>query len=187
MSSITDRYATAVHSSNLASDPDTTRSDSDVLGAMGFAGKPWLTDPGGHVRRRGSPLGAALLRLFMGDNHASSTIVEILAAKADGKAHRTGVDITRLEAEDLARKVLAWHRDGICRPCGGHGVQIIPGTTTLSGANCTHCGGSGRLRLDRHIVLQHLDLAQWLLAEMDREMGVAGPLAMRALAPRLDL
>ena len=40
MSRITDRYASAVRSSNLRSKADTNMSDSDVIGAAGLAAAP---------------------------------------------------------------------------------------------------------------------------------------------------
>jgi len=171
---IVDRYSTAVHSSNLGSKPDTTASDSDVLGAAGLAA-------------RRVPLGVALMRLLAGDNHASADVVRILADKAVGKAYRMGNECGRAEAEDLARAVLAWHRHGACKPCGGHGVQVIPGTTTLGGKECPACRGTGRLRLEKHVGMVRLELARWLASEVERELAFAGPAAMKALAPSLTL
>lgn len=172
---ITDRYATAVRSRNLGSNPKTTFSDSDVLCAVGLAGKR-------------VPLGTALMRLLSGDNRAGSDIVRILADKAVGKAFRmSGADCPRPEAEDLARAVLAWYRDGTCRVCSGHGVLLIPGTTTLGNHECPACRGDGRIRLDRRISLARLELARWMVAEVERELAIAGREAMTRLAPRLDL
>jgi len=170
---IIDRYASAIRSSNLGSKPDTLSSDSDVLGAAGLAAKR-------------SPLAIALLRLFCGDNHASTAVVGILADKAVGKAYRMGNECSRVEALDISAAVLAWHRDGTCKVCGGHGVKLIPGTTVLSGDPCTVCLG-GRIRFDRQFPVARLDLARWLAAELDREQAIAGADAMRALAPKLDL
>src|SRR5688572_14309198 len=111
---ILDRYSGAVRSSNLRSEPDTTYSDSDVLGAVGLAA----------VRR---PLAAALTRLFMGDNHAAQQIVCILAEQVRDKAIASDVDLKPTQAQDMARAVLAWHRDGVCKTCNGHGFDLIPG------------------------------------------------------------
>lgn len=170
--SITDRYAGAIRSSNLGSKPDTTYSDSDVLGAAGLAGKR-------------SPLAMALLRLFCGDNHASGKIVDVLATSAVGKAYRMGNECGQVEARDIAAAVLAWHRDSACKACGGHGVRLIPGTTTLGGERCGQCR-DGRIDFDGQFSLMRLDLARWLAAEVDREQAIAGKEAMRMLAPRLD-
>lgn len=174
MMRIMDRYAGAVRSSNLGSRPDTTYSDSDVVGAAGLAAKR-------------APLGIALMRLFSGDNHASGEIVRILSGKAVGKAYRIGNEITHVEADDVARSVLAWHRDGACKPCGGHGQKLIPGTTTIGDDTCPACRGSGRVLFDRQFGAERLELARWLVAELEREMAIAGPEAMRMLAPRPDL
>lgn len=171
---IADRYATAVYSSNLGSKPDTTSSDSDVLGAAGLAA-------------RKVPLGIALMRLLSGDNHASADVVRILADKAVGKAYRMGNECGRAEAEDLGRAVLAWYRHSTCGACNGHGVLVIPGTTTLGNHECPACGGTGRRRLERDVAKLRLELARWLVAEVERELAFAGPEAMRALAPSLDM
>lgn len=174
MSSIIDRYSSAVRSRDMSSRPLTTHSDSDVMGAAGLAGKR-------------APLGMALLRLFVGDNHAAAAIVEILAAKAIGKAYRMGRECGRVEAEDISRAVLAWHREGSCKPCGGHGVKIIPGTTTLGNETCKSCAGTGRLLFDRQFTPARLELARWLSAEIYREQASAGPKALRMLAPRFEI
>lgn len=169
-----DRYAPATRASNLGSKPDTTSSPSDVLGAAGLAAKR-------------VPLGIALMRLLSGDNHASADVVRILADKAVGKAYRMGNECGRAEAESLAQAILAWYRHGVCTTCNGHGVQLIPGTTTLGGKECPACRGTGRLRLEKHVGMLRLDLARWLAVEVERELAFAGPEAMRALAPSLTL
>jgi hypothetical protein len=171
---MTDHYARAVNASSLVSKPDTTHSATDVLGAHGLAAKR-------------VPLGVALLRLFVGDNHAAGMIVNILADKAVGKAYRLGDEIGRVEAEDMARAVLAWHRDNRCKVCGGHGLKLIPGTTTLGDEPCRPCRGSGRIPFDMNFTLMRLGLARWLAAEIEREQAKAGPAALAALAPRLQL
>lgn len=170
---ISDRYAGAVHSRNLAAKREAV-GDVDVLGAVGFAAKT-------------NPLGMALLRLFVGDNRAAGQIVSILATKAIGKAYRLGNEIGRVEAEDIARAVLAWHRDGRCKHCGGHGVRIIKGTKTLGDELCHECRGAGRLPFDSAFNLARLELARWMAREIGKEQATAGTEAMERLAPRLDL
>ena len=170
---IIDRYASAIRSSNLGSKPDTNQSDSDVLGAAGLAAKR-------------SPLAIALLRLLCGDNHSAMSVVGILADKAVGKAYRMGNECGRVEAWDISAAVLAWYRDGTCKICGGHGVKLIPGTTTLGGEKCHACK-DGKIRFDQQFTMVRLDLARWLAAELDREQAIAGADAMRALAPRLEI
>lgn len=174
MSKVLDRYASAVHSSNLSSKPDTTYSDSDVLGAAGLAGKR-------------NALAMALARLFSGDNTAAHDLVRTLAEMAWGKAHSMGVKVKRTQAVDMARAILAWHRDGACRPCGGHGFELIAGTRTVGGTACRVCRGTGKLLFDRQFPLERLGLARWLLSEIEREQGKAGSAAMAKLAPKLEL
>ena len=168
-----DRYSSAIHSSNLKSKPDTHSSDSDVLGAAGLAGKR-------------APLAMALLRLLSGDNHASRDVVDIMAGMLDGKAYRMQVELTRVEAADMARAVLAWVRDGVCTPCGGLGFQRIEGAPSLSEHVCQACRGTGKRPFEREFPMVRVLLAQWMLAEVERELATAGPAAMAALAPRLE-
>lgn len=176
---IQDRYATAVRSSCLTVDERTRMSDTDVLGAMGLADRA--------LTAAGHPLSVALERLFAGDNKASTTIVEVLMQMARGKAPALRTDITTAQARDMAKACLAWHRDGTCKPCGGHGQHVIPNTTTLGGAICKPCRGSGRVPFEKQFRHEWRELARWLVAEMEREQGRAGPAAMQAIAPRLDL
>lgn len=172
--SIIDRYSSAVRSSNLLSKPDTTWSDSDVIGAAGLAAKH-------------NPLAIALTRLFTGDNSAAASIVQILSDAVWEKAKRDKIKLRRVQADDMARAVLAWFRDGVCKACGGHGYTLIEGTRTVGDHACRSCHGTGKLSFDSQFALERLLLARWLLAEVEREQAIAGSAAMAALAPRLDL
>ncbi len=172
--SYTDRYSTAVRSKHLKHDAE-HEVDVDILGAAGMAGKR-------------SPLAMALLRLFVGDNTMAREIVQIMAGMLVGKAwHLQRVELARVEAEDIAGAGLAWHRDGTCKACGGHGFLVIAGTTSIGEHACPHCRGTGRLPFDREFSMERLELARWLLAEVERETAKAGPAAMASLAPRLEL
>lgn len=144
----------------------------DVVGAVGLAGKR-------------APLATALLRLFVGDNRAARDIVHIMAGMLVGKAYRLGHEIARVQAEDMARAVLAWHRDGRCKHCDGHGFLKLEGAPGLSDQQCTHCRGNGRIPFDRQFPMDRLELARWMAAEVDREQQIAGVEAMRCLAQRM--
>lgn len=170
---INDRYAGAIRSSNLEVDERTTYSDTDVLGAMGLASRDY-------------PLAVALERLFAGDNAASADVVDELAQLVRGKAPAMRIKVTELQATDLASACLAWHRDGVCKPCGGHGFMRIPGTTTIGTNECKPCRGVGKVRFETQFRLEMRGIAAWLVAQMEREMSRAGPAAMQKLAPTLD-
>ncbi len=144
----------------------------DVVGAVGLAGKR-------------APLATALLRLFVGDNRAARDIVHIMASRAVGKAYRLGHEIARVQAEDMARAVLAWHRDGRCKHCDGHGFMKLDGAPGLSDQQCSHCRGTARVPFERQFPMERLELARWLAAELDREQQIAGAEAMRCLAQRV--
>lgn len=170
-----DRYSGAVRASSLKGEPDTYASNTDVLGAAGLAAKR-------------NPLALALLRLFVGDDTMAREIVSLMAGMLVGKAwHFDGLVLPRAKAEGMARAVLAWHRDGVCRACGGHGFMLIPGTTSLGEHACPACHGTGRVPFVPELSEPYSTLCEWLRAEIERETAKAGPAAMACLAPRLDL
>jgi hypothetical protein len=166
-----ERYSAAVHSDNLAVDPRSTWSDSDVLGAAGLA-----------ARHQG--LGVALTRLFAGGK--PQEVVEILTELAFKRARTLKVKVSQVQAKDLATAVLGWYRHGTCTHCGGVGYQRIAGTPKL-GDTCGHCQGTGRLPFDKQFMGETRELARWLSGEIDRSQAAAGSAAMAMLAPRLDL
>lgn len=167
--SILDRYASAVHSSNLRSQPNTTFSDPDVIGAFGLAGKR-------------EPLGVALARLLLGDNKAANDVVRQLADMTRSKFHH----IKQVQAEDMARAVLAWNRHGVCQECNGHGYQVIPGSPSLSDIECKACHGTGKVLLHKQFRKDHQDAALWMQGQIEAVQSTAGQAAMKSLAPSLD-
>lgn len=170
---IQDRYATAIHSSCLTVDERTSFSDTDVLGAFGIAAKT-------------HPLAVELERLFSGDNNASESVVSVLSVMVRQKANGMRLKMAETQADDMARACLAWHRDGVCKPCGGHGKLLIVGTKTHGERDCQVCKGAGKRAFDREFHESMRALAGWLVSEMEREQAKAGPAAMRAIAPSLD-
>lgn len=173
MTQLLDRYASAIRSSHLRSEAGRV-TDVDVLGAAGIAAKR-------------SALPMALARLFVGDARAADEIVGILSALLRDRSMHTAPDLKRTQADDIARAVLAWHRDGVCKPCGGHGYERIDGTPALSERECGACQGTGRRLFERQFRAAWRPHARWLLSVVEVEMSEAGPAAMRALAPSLEL
>lgn len=171
---ITERYASAINSRTLTVDPKTTMSDTDVLGAYGLAAKR-------------APLAVALSRLLAGDNRAQALIVDHLADDAWRHARHLRVKCSPVEAADLARACLAWYRHGACKPCGGHGKLKIPGSVTLGVDDCPACRGFGKMPLEAHVIDRHRELASRLVVIMERELATAGPAAMAALVPKMEL
>lgn len=191
---ITERYAVAINAKSLVVDERTTFSDSDVLGAMGLAAKRlasgWVTtgpDEGYAIRE--APLAVPLQRLLSGDNKAAHEVVAILAGMVWSRAEsqRLKPKVTRVMAHDMACGCLAWHRHGTCKECGGHGYELIPGAPMHSERPCKKCHGAGKVPFENQFRHEHVEMARWLLSEMERAMGRAGPVAMAAIAPRLEL
>jgi hypothetical protein len=181
---ILDRYASAVHSSNLKSRPETTMSDTDVLGAFGIADRR-LSSGEDHFSKH--PLAVPLERLFAGDGAAAGVIVQILGGIIRSKAKALRIDMTVLQASDMARVALGWFRNPSCKVCGGHGFKVIANTKTLGDSKCRPCNGSGKVQLELAFRVEQRELVRWTMAQMEREANMAGPAAMKALAPFLDL
>ncbi|MDR6538853.1 hypothetical protein [Variovorax soli] len=183
---IIERYASAMRSTNLKSEERTNFSDSDVLGAMGLADRDLQRghdSEGNRVWR--APLAVALQRLFLGDNSASVQVVEILSDLAWRQARRLRVKLNQAQARTMAQACLAWHRDGRCKPCGGHGLLVIPGTKTLGTNKCPACGGEGTIPFEIQFQREQRELAAWVVAEMERNQSEAGPRAMDKLRDRM--
>lgn len=171
---ITDRYASAVHSSNLKSEERTQYSDTDVLAAMGLAS----------IRHE---LAWSLARIFSGDDTAAARVVQVLAVMVRFKAAELRIRMARTQSEDIAQACLAWFRNGTCRPCGGHGKLIIKGSNTLGSQDCKVCKGRGKVPFDRQFHESWREIARWLVAEMERELPKVFVEAAKKIAPSLDL
>lgn len=169
--SILDRYASAVRSSNLRSQPNTTFSDPDVIGAFGFAGKH-------------EPLGVALQRLFTGDNTAAKSVIDVLADKLlgqfSGKLNAAG-------SRRVAAAVLEWNRNSVCPVCHGSAYEVVPGTPSLSDKECKACRGTGKKLFQKQFHKSDLTYADWAQVQIEIAQSRAGQEAMKAIAPSLDL
>lgn len=167
---ILDRYASAVHAKSLKSDPRTAWSDTDVLGAAGYAAKH-------------QPLGIALARMLSGGG--TSSVIEVMTDHVFERSFKVKCRVTELQARDIATAVLSWYRFGTCQPCGGTGYKLIPGTPSL-GDECPRCRGTGKIDFDAQFRDDWLGLAKWLAGEIEKSQAQAGDAAMRALASSMD-
>lgn len=168
---VLERYNTAIHASSLKPDANTTYSDLDVIGAAGLAA-------------RYEPMGIALARMLGGGGQGD--VIAVMAEAAFKRARTMGVKVNRIQADDISKAVIAWFRDGRCDPCGGTGFKIIPGTPSL-GDDCPSCKGTGKLPFESQFRQEWQDLARWLRGEVERSQANAGILAMKKIAPSLDL
>lgn len=196
MASINNRYASAVHSSNLKHTSELNKlddqgqsSDADVLGAMGIADRRLSkgVDHTGRPTFDKHPLSVPLERLFAGDDSAAAEIVRLLTDVILGKANATRVDLTPVQAKDMARATLGWFRQSACKECGGHGFKIIPGTKTLGDSRCAPCMGTGKIQLEVAFRANQRELVRWVMTQLEREAGQAGPAAMKALSSTMEL
>lgn len=168
------RYATAIHSDDLTSSPKTKWSDSDVLGAAGFAAKA-------------HPLSAALYRVILGDNRAVEDAVRLLSGSAiSAMWYRRKLRVSQEKARHGAMIVIAWYRNNTCRPCDGTGYakeRDAPVRINI----CSSCNGTGKTRLDTLVPDSMAEIVDWMAAEVDRRQHEFGPAAMASLANKLDL
>lgn len=194
------RYASAVHSSNLTvksaknntEDAETVIGDPEVLGAYGLADRNLVE---GRERGRDgkwrsitpAPLAVPLERLFAGDARAAHEVVRVLAGLAFEESRRLGVKLSQVQSEDMARATLAWYRNGTCKPCGGRGKPLIKDSPVQSANDCDACGGTGKIKFERHFRYEWKPLAVWLRDRLDEESSKAGPAAMRTIAGKMDL
>lgn len=181
---ITNRYASAIHSSNLKSRDEVYDGDTEILGAFGIADRR-LSSGEDHYTKH--PLAVPLQRLFNGNGAAASEIIGILAKLIQGKAVRLRVSVTAGQAREIARIILGWFRSPACRACGGHGFKIIRNTTTVGDSRCRPCNATGKIQLELLFKERERELVRWAIARMELEAGMAGPVAMKALASQMEL
>ena len=192
---ITDRYASAVHSSSLKVSRERDKAanshveDTDALTAFAWADRDLSRgmDANGNSVKT-SLLAVALQRLFAGDSRAVPFIVDTMADMVWRRAREPSmrVKVNRQQAHDMACACLAWSRNGTCKACGGHGKTLIPGSRSFSGHDCQVCAGTGKIPFAKEFRMEHRELAAWLVDQVEREAGRAGPAAMRRLADNLN-
>jgi hypothetical protein len=169
---IAERYASAIHSGNLAVSSRTASSPTDILAAAGAA-----------TRER--PLASILLRWFAGDYNVLYDLAALSTQMLTTKAwHKSKVKLRRPQAERIVSDVLVWYWVSTCAFCKGRGYKVISGSPHLSDKLCPGCGGRGRKLAEVDFGKYH-DLASWLIQEYEREHGLA--LAKMGVAIRKNL
>ena len=181
---IINRYASAIHSSNLKSKAETYSGDVEILGAFGIADRR-LSSGVDHYTRH--PLAVPLQRLFNGNGAVAGEIIRILAGMIYGKSIRLKVDMTDGQSRDMAKVILGWFRSPRCRVCGGHGFKIIRNTTTVGDTRCRPCNATGTIQLELLFPEKYRELVRYAIARMELEAGMAAPVAMKALASKMEL
>lgn len=194
---IQDRYASSINSSNLRNGEvkgyeGQSTQDTTLLGAMGLAARALeegrvVTGPGTFREVKPAPLSAPLARVLAGDHLAVRQVLETLGTMAFEQSWVLKVKIDRVQALDMARACYAWYRHGTCKPCGGHGKTMIPGTKSLSDHDCQPCRGTGKLAFEKAFRHEHRELARWVVAEFDRQAGRAFGIAAQKIAPSLEI
>jgi hypothetical protein len=167
MPTTNERYLAAIGSRDLKHNARGT-ADIDVVGAVGMTGKH-------------HELGVVAVRFAAGDNQAGERAVQLMVEKVIGRAWRASRQrLSKGTAQQIARTVLAWSRDGRCKPCDGLGFGKVPGAPALSSVACTHCNGSGRVSL-AGAAGEHHAAAAWLAEELDHAVRLLGSCTRRKL------
>lgn len=166
--SISERYSTARQTSDLTVSPLTSMAPADVLGAVGMAAKD-------------KEIEVAILLMevtYQGRSQSRNKLADILGNQLNARMAKD----RRLKGNAwvIAKEVLAWHLDGVCKPCGGLGYEKIPGTPTLSDRLCPVCEGNKRVALP-HDSLAHT----WLANHVERLTAIAGGEVMKRLASQI--
>ena len=165
-----ERYASAVNTSTLKSDPLTFQSNFDCIAAAGMVAKTL-------------PLGIALARMLSGGG--AGCVIEELSGMGFRRARTKNIKISSEQARAVATAVLSWYRHGTCQPCGGTAYRTIPGTPSL-GDECTHCRGTGRMPFEQQFRQEWQPLARWLHAEIERTQTSAGLASTKLIAQQMD-
>jgi hypothetical protein len=173
MSSIQERYAQAIRSSNLTCDVNTTFSDLDVIGAMAFAdARLSRRDEWGRSR----PGACGISRLLAGDDREAKRAVQSVAHRVWARAASAGFDLVWKDAENIAKSCFAWMEHGGCRICAG---------SMSKRATCSNCDGSGRISFVKGFSAEHYPFAKWAVQEIVADLSVAGAEAGRAIAEQM--
>lgn len=167
---ITERYTRASDTHDLRLRP--SGCDADVLLAAGYAARH---DTKGAVALR-------LWRLRAGDRGGFGELVRecsgwICAGLATPVRDRPRLPhIKRVEADDVAARVLRWWRHNQCMTCHGRGSPMIPSSQRLDvSRECTSCHGTGRSLVERVVAAKYREHARYLASElesMDARIGV---------------
>jgi len=163
---ISERYATARNTSNLAMDVQTNMAPFDVLTAAGMAA---------HASREAIMLWEVT---FNGKTSAKLACIEMLEKKLVGQMLRNR---WKGDARRITQEVFAWHMHGTCQPCAGRGYEMVPGTPHLSDRLCKSCNGTRKVKLPRS------DSHEWLNRYIEYLIASAGGKVMQKLASDMDL
>ena len=158
-----DRYASAVHTSDLTPRARSVLAPLDLLGAAGMAGQR-------------QPLGMLLQRLRAEPSAAAQRVAAAaLAERLREAVRRRQVRRDGAASECVAADALAWWLDPTCRCCGG--VQFVARDARLTAKVCRPCAGTGRRPLESSAP----DAAAWVVDAIDQHVWRSEAAHRRAL------
>jgi hypothetical protein len=161
---ISEHYSRAIYATSLKSEPRTTLSASDVLGAAGMAAQQhhdalllWSVFYGGKTGQK--------LALVEGLERKLCTYMMANRLKGNPSV--------------IAREVVAHYMLAKCSACDGVGYQLIPHSIARSDDTCPECMGTGKP------ITPNDDAWQWLYRYVATLLSIAATKVMGKIS--LDL
>lgn len=173
-----DRYAKAVHSSDLTPGTERVRTDADVLIAAGAA----------TAKDEKRQLALAAYRLGLaGDTTGLGPLVD---AMDDWLLTRLSKGGNRAMPEAARRQLivdsLRWWFNPACGYCNGAGYVVVDGASRLSTIECTSCHGTKKRPLRREVPRPYVEHAEWLTDELNRLVSIVFGDMARMLNGKMD-
>jgi hypothetical protein len=163
---ISERYSTARNTSNLKSEPRTSMAAADLLMAAGMAAQT-------------HEIALMLWEVaYRGKTATKHILADLLARRLEWEMNHQR---WKGNPKRIAKEVLAWHLNGVCKPCNGLGYEVIEDTPSLSDVICPHCNGTKRVALPRG------DQYTWLADHIGKLEAHAGGYVMQKLAGEMEL
>ncbi len=162
---IADRYVRATSSSHLALKESI--GDVDVLIAAGWVEGDSVATALYRMRHTGRAQGL----------HAASAKV---TAWVNGRVKARVLKPAGAKTKSVVERTLFWWLNHACEHCGGRGHPNFPGTPVMKDdENCEACAGTGITPLASVVPKAHLDMAELVINEIEREShGVFGRMAV---------
>lgn len=96
-------------------------------------------------------------------HRVADDLANMLAARCARRGERAGSG-----AKQLALVALLTWLDPTCSACNGHGHPAVEGAPVLNEAvDCQECHGTGRSAHAKGLTRRHVDMVDWMIAEME--------------------
>lgn len=177
--SAAERYLSARRSSHLRLKLD-ARCEADTLLAAGFASR-------GSTRKS---MALAVYGVLASEGMTGAwAVADEMGGWLRRRAYLSDQSMPqRTAAIDLAMTVLKHFHHPTCPTCGGIGHPLLANSPVIDSTHeCHACHGTGQVLIERLVKPEHIELARWLVDEINSMCGwVFGDIARR-LKAEMDL